>query len=161
MSIVNDLTLEDLGFGAGMALWGFRACAMGCSRCKTLAEGYHRTLQDDGGAALIALARLAREIGKNGSRKVILMPTGYIQITADELSLIAALAAAQDADEALCKAHLTWILASTQTDFALSYATSFSTAFARRGLEIRTPDINLSTPVAEITAPTVRSIGHA
>lgn len=140
------LTLPQLGFGAGFALWGFRACAAGRGGCAALIRGYQNTLGHDGLAALDALLTLAQTLGFGGRRKVSLGAPGLLHPTHDEMTLVAALAAAQSGEPAGRDAALRWLFAGEPPLEAAIAADALGAVFTCHGLEIETPELQLGPP---------------
>lgn len=132
-------SLADLGRGSGLAVWSFRACAVGRAGCCTLVRGYENVFGKDGPPALGSMLSLARLIGHDGKRKVSLALPGCIRITRDELSLLTALAASQVHDEALRDAHLSWLTASAATGRIGALTDHIAGVFSRHNLQIVLP----------------------
>ncbi|MEL7488857.1 MAG: hypothetical protein AAGJ87_16795, partial [Pseudomonadota bacterium] len=72
----NDIRIQDLGVGAGMALWAFRACAMGHGECATIKAGYHRAFGAMSDAVLSDVRDYARLLGNDGRRRIALGCSG-------------------------------------------------------------------------------------
>ena len=144
MRFVEDLELPDLGIGAGMIVWGFRASAAGRARCCVLTQGFDKALGEAGPMGLGGLAALAREIGFRGRRKVSLSAPGCIRVTADELSLIACVSTAQSGQFHEMTAHLSWLLAQSQTGEAGRLVQLVSRAFSHAGLEVKKPEMEIT-----------------
>ncbi len=148
----RDSLIPELGFAAGFALWGFRGCALGFSKCCVLARGYERELGAQATDALNGLLVLAQIIGHDGRRKVKLGFPGCIAATPDELSLVAALSAAQSGQDHLADAHLTWLLARIPSETAKTAVARIAEAFLKAGLIITPPD-DVSISVPDISHP--------
>ncbi len=147
-AFLPSASLAELGRGAGLAVWSFRACAVGRAGCCTLVRGYENVFGEDGPPALGSMLALARLIGHDGRRKVSLALPGCVRMTRDELSLLTALAAAQVQDEALRDAHLSWLTARSATDRVGALADHIAGVFTRHGLLIQLPE----TPAAVLPA---------
>lgn len=150
-AFVDGITVPDLGFAAGMALWGFRACARGQVMCCAVIHGFERVFGDDAPMALAALYALSRTLGTRGRRTVSLAAPGCAGVTADELSLAALFAAGQAGDAEKRDAHLAWLFAGGAPAAAARAADRLGLVFAKHGLAIRAPDLAVSAP-----APTPR-----
>lgn len=155
---LNKTLITDLGFGAGFTLWGFRAMASGCGGCKTMRSGFQKAFSSDNRAlqmtdgepiglpAMKALAELCRLIGTLGRRKIVLSSSGSMRLTADELSLVAALSAAQAGDSNLCQTHLLWLLGTSDTEPSYQAAVTYGLICAEAGIFIHEPKIETSPP---------------
>ena len=148
---LDDLTTEDLGFGAGFVLWGFRACARGKAQCPVIVRGYHQMFGEVGLCVLTALLGFARVLGVEGRRTLTLAAPGSARMTADELSIVAAFAAAQARETDKLDAHLAWLMAGAPHGKATMAADHIGHHFAARGLEIRSPQLEAS-PMIPATA---------
>ncbi len=156
------LTLPQLSFGAGFALWGFRACASGRGGCSSLIRGYQNTLGHDGLAALEALLTLAQALGFEGRRKVTLGAPGLLHPTHDEMTLISALAGAQSGQGAARDAALRCLFAADPPLEAVMAADALGAVFTCHGLEIETPELQLGPPPQIADFPVhIHAAGHA
>lgn len=161
MPFSTAITIPDLGPGAGYALWGFRAAATGHVSCPALVNGYEDAFGDFGRPALGALRMLAREIGSAGGRRVTIAAPGCCCVTADELSIVALLSAAQAKDTALCDAHLSWLMCGRGERGARAAAMSLGGIFASAGMTIERPEIELKGPAAVKPFRSFHAAGHA
>ena len=152
---LDSTYLPDLGTGSSLAIWGFRACAMGGAGCCTIVRGFDDAFGEDGGPVLGNVLALARFIGHEGRRKVSLAMPGCARITRDELSLLTAFAAAQMQDESLRDAHLTWLTARSPNQAVSCITDYIAMAFARHGHDIRLPQ---QPPQVAPRAGTIRAI---
>ncbi|WP_084395580.1 hypothetical protein [Henriciella aquimarina] len=147
-TFVTDTCLPELGRGAGLAIWGFRACAIGGAGCCTIVRGFERAFGDETGPPLLGnLLALARFIGHDGRRKVSLAVPGCVRITRDELSLLTVFAASQMQDEALRDAHLTWLTACSPDETLTGLADQIAMSFAHHGYDIHLPQTSGARPV--------------
>lgn len=145
---VENKFITDLGFGSGFALWGFRAIASGKTGCCQFTAGFNRAFSMDNDAiksqhggtagrlALNALKSFSYQLGVLGTRKITLSSPGTFRVTADELSIVAALAAAQEGKDDLCHLHLTWLLAQHDTVYARHAAVTYGIICAQAGINI-------------------------
>jgi hypothetical protein len=109
---IEDTTLAELGRGAGLTAWSFRACAQGKSGCPCVRKGYEAMFGARGLHLLECMALFAHWVGRFGHRKIGLAAAGHVHITRDEASILAAISAAQLGDVEARDAHLAWLLAS-------------------------------------------------
>ncbi len=147
-AFIDGLTVPELGFGVGFALWGFRACARGQVMCCAIIHGFERVFEDDAPAVLAALLALARLMGGKGRRTIGLATPGCAGVTADELSLAALFAAAQAGDADKRDAHLAWLFAGPAPEAAAVAADRLGALFFKRGLTLRAPTLAVSSPAA-------------
>lgn len=138
-SFVSNFTLPELGIGAGFALWGFRGCALRCSGCCAMIQGFERAFGEEAGTVLSGMRTLVRAIGYDGRRKVTLSKPGCARVTADEISIAAMFAAAQTHNTAARDAHLVWLLARQPSQELSDLATRIADSFVRAGLRIVAP----------------------
>ena len=138
-----ETSLPELGTGSGLAVWSFRACALGHGDCCVLMRGFERAFGDDADPALRAMLGLVRVIGHQGRRKVSLGMPGCVRITRDELSLLMVLAAAQSGDSALRDAHLTWLNGRTPCDHMSLIVERVADLFGSNGYRIKLPQTDL------------------
>ncbi len=139
MTFISSLTIPQLGVGAAHALWGFRAAAVGHIECPTLARGYHQACGPHGVEALSAILVFARTIGANGARRIGLATPGCCGVTADEVSVVGALAAAQAGEDDKRDAHLEWLLVRGGCAEAISAADGVARVFSACGVAIDAP----------------------
>lgn len=144
-----DIYLPELGIGAGTAIWGFRACALGHARCCCLIRGFENIFGPvDGGPVLGNMLDLARCLGNTGKRKIQLAMPGFAGITHDEASLLLAFSASQTFDPLLRDAHLSWLFAMPATAAAGAMVDNLASSFARHDLVINPPRDIAPEPVA-------------
>lgn len=155
-NFLEDTYLPELGLGAGIAIWGFRACAMGGAGCCTIIRGFERAFGADGAPLLGEMLALARFIGHDGRRKVSLAMPGCARITRDELSLLTVFSAAQMQDEALRDAHLTWLTARSPCTAVCSLTDHIAKSFALHGYDITLPR---AVPVRPQRSGSIRAVG--
>lgn len=148
MTFVRSLPLPDLGLGAGYALWGFRAAAVHHGDCPALIDAFQSTFGGTGREALSSLHVFVRILGCDGGRRIVLAPPGCCRVTPDELSIVAALSAAQENAEARRDAHLAWLTGGLNEERARAAADLVGAAFARAHLRIEAPEIEVSAPPA-------------
>jgi hypothetical protein len=114
-----------------------------------------------GRAALGAMHMLVREIGTAGARRVSVACPGCCRMTADELSFLALLSAAQLRDHALADAHVTWLLAGRHSETARSAALAIGGMFKAAGLIIEGPPVELIATPRAPRFPVLRAVGKA
>ena len=145
MALVRSMTLPQLGIGASYAIWGFRAAATGHSDCPTLMKGYERAFHEDGEYALHLMRELARIFGNKGRRRIVLAGPGCCAVTADELSIVAMLSAAQDKDDVRRNAHITWLMGKSGETRLGEIAEELTAIFQSIGMQIKPPPLELET----------------
>lgn len=153
---LENTFITDLGFGGGFALWGFRAMAAGCGGCRTLRGGFDKAFRQNkadvdlphdltaGLSAMKALAAFCRNLGENGKRKILLSESGTMRLTADEVSLVAALSAGQSHQLSLCRAHLLWLQGNSKTDAACQAAMEYGLICAEADIFIEAPRVQIT-----------------
>ena len=161
MAIRTNIKVGGLGPGAGYALWGFRASAIGHVQCPTLIRGFDEAFGDHSRPALGGIQLLARELGMSGGRRITIACLGCGFVTADEISIAAMLSAAQRGDGDLCDAHLTWLMCGKWQGTARSAAFSIASVFRTTGLNIVKPDVELVAGAPAKSFTSYHEIGHA
>ncbi len=140
-SVMTGTDLLQLGSGAQFSLFGFRACALGETRCDCLAKAFRNVLGDDKGDTTLALFhQLVLRIGEDGTRRLKLVSPGCSRISFDEASILGAFAASQAGDEALRDAHLSWLLACAPDDQHRKLCDLIGRTLAGAGMTIVTPE---------------------
>ncbi len=147
-ALIQDVKFHDLCEGAGLAIWGFRSCAMGHSGCCTLAAAYHRALGEDFASTLADILTFVQMVGYHGKRKVHLSVPGCPHVTTDELLIAAVLAAAQKDDYARRDCHLTWLLGVPSVQVLSRLVDQIGETFTRHGLSINAPETALELSAA-------------
>lgn len=158
---VSDTYVPRLGAGTGLALWGFRVCALRGVRCCAIVQGFRRAFGDEAPGVLSDMLAFARVVGFDGRRKVTLGKPDCARMTADEVSIAAMFAAAQAHDAAARDAHLLWILAKPPTDEVCELVTRIADAFAAQGLRIVPPPAVVATQAAAKPSLSVAAGGRA
>ena len=138
-SFIQDTYLPELGRGSGLAIWGFRACAMSGAGCCTIVRGFQHAFGKDGAPLLGQMLALARCIGHDGRRKVSLAMPGCARVTRDELSLLTVFSACQMQDDALRDAHLTWLTARSPGEAVSGLASDIASTLSVDGLDRNLP----------------------
>lgn len=111
-SFVANKTLIDLGLGAQVATFGFRACAFGHTKCCYLLNMFKDFFgEENGGRVLGRFLRLAECLGNNGLRHLDITVPNATRLTHDEASLLSAIFSMQHSASAQARAHMTWLLA--------------------------------------------------
>lgn len=157
MSFVSSPTAPQLGEGALLVLTAFRCMAAGCDQSE-VAAAFESRLGVAGRAALGALLLLVREIGTIGGRKVLIAAPGSCRLTADELSTLALLAAAQSRDEPRVAAHIAWLLAGRDSETARAAVLAVGRLFAGAGLALDNLGIEISRPPSSSRHPRVKAV---
>ena len=161
MPTPTTIRVSDLGPGAGYALWGFRASAIGHVQCPVLIRGFDDVFGDHSRPALGGIQLLARELGMSGGRRITIACPGCGNATADEISLVATLSAAQRGDADLCDAHLTWLMCGKRQETARSAAFSIASVFRAVGLDIAKPNVELVCHAPSKAFVSYHDTGHA
>lgn len=146
LSFVQSITVHSLGEAGSLALAAFRSMAAGADQ-GDLVQRFDGQFGYAGRAALGALHMLVREIGTVGARRVCIACPGCCRMTADEMSVLALLSAAQARDHALVAAHIAWLLAGRDSDTARSAALAIGGLFKSAGLTLENPGVEISAPV--------------
>ena len=158
---INEIYLPELGPGAGLSIWGFRACARGGGNCCTVVKGFERMFGTDAPDALRDTHTFAAVIGHEGHRTVSLAMPGCARVTGDELSIIACMSCAQAKDAALRDAHLNWLMGRHPDTRLTSTVTRLSDYYAKYGLQIEMPDIQISQKAPSTEGLLVLEAGRA
>ena len=159
---LTDVLLPELGTGAGIAVWGFRACARGGAGCCAVINGFaHAFGPMIGPVVLERMLDFARHVGHRGGRTVALAMPGCARLSGDELSILACLAAAQTGDRALTEAHLSWLMARPADEELTATVAEIASEFAGVGLHIDMPNVAVSRPRARRTVLSVVAGGRA
>ena len=160
MTFVTSVALPDLSVGAGYALWGFRAAAARHIQCPTLIRGFEDAFDDFARPALGGLEMFAHALGVLGGRKIKIAGPGCGYTTADELSIISLLSAAQAQNKGLCKAHLSWLMCGKGEETALTAALGIGEIFQSAGFGIHAPDVKI-TPSIDKSFTSFHQAGRA
>lgn len=161
MTFIRTLDMTQLGRGAGYAIWGFRAIAIGRGDCPALLRGYEMMFGDQHRPALGAMHLLVRAIGNDAGRRFSLGAPGCCGVTSDEVCLIAMLAAAQNLDLARRDAHVRWLTVGKGAVSAQIAADAVGAAFKKADVMIDQPPIELTTNGAMKPQHTHHAPGHA
>ena len=161
MSYIKGVVTPDLGTGGAFALWSFRTIASGCRNCIEIREGFEKAFGAMGEFALEDMILFVNSIGAAKGRRLFLAPPGCCRVTADELSVIAALSCAQSLDIDGCNAHIDWLIGRTVSRSSLTAAVRASQRFQQAGLEIKQPTVTLTPPSKPLDAPVYHAAGHA
>ncbi|MEO0550449.1 MAG: hypothetical protein AAFZ91_11060 [Pseudomonadota bacterium] len=146
-SLVPDKSLIELGAGAQLALFGFRACAFGHTKCCCLLNMFKDVFGDKtGGRVLGQFMGLAEYLGQKGQRRLDLSVPNATVFTYDEASILSALSSFQHGEFVQARAHLTWLLARSPRTEEINVVSDLVMYFSARDLIIRTPEYQ---PVSE------------
>ena len=164
---MQHVRLPDLGFGAAMMMWGFRACALGHAQCGCLVGGFERIFGPvQGELVLRQMLTMARVFGNEGRRRVTIAMPGSLGVTPDEGALLSALNAAQAGEEERCLESLQWLLAKEPAQELVELTTRLADAYVDRGLIVLAPE-NVPVPArnpagaAVVDLASVRAMGSA
>ncbi|MEO0550454.1 MAG: hypothetical protein AAFZ91_11085 [Pseudomonadota bacterium] len=158
---LHGIHIPDLGLGAGIALWSFRACARGGAKCCSIIRGFEKTFGGDGPNALASMLEFTKSLGNDGRRSILLATPGCARVTADELSVVACLSAAQSKDSALCDAHLSWLFAGAPPQDFSETVFHIADYFSAYGLRVIAPELELRGAPSATHRLKVISVGHA
>lgn len=140
-SLVAHKTLTDLGPGAQIATFGFRACAFGQTRCCCLLNLFKDFFgEENGGRVLGRFIRLAECLGNNGLRRIDLTVPNAITFTHDEASLLSALSSMQHGAFAQARAHMTWLLARAPCTDEMNILSDLASLFSARDMIVKSPE---------------------
>ena len=140
-SLVVNKTLTDLGPGAQIATFGFRACAFGQTRCCCLLNLFKDFFgADQGGRVLGRFVRLAECLGNNGLRRIDLTVQNAITFTHDEASLLSALSSMQHGAYAQARAHMTWLLARSPHTDEMNILSDIASFFSAQDMIVESPE---------------------
>src|ERR1700748_2953591 len=93
-----------------LLVWALRAIAVGHADCPAVRQAFNAACGSAGDMARMGYFLLVRQIGVTGKRRLTLHIPGSICLSPDERSIVAVVAAAQDAirtgDESRLRAHL-------------------------------------------------------
>lgn len=135
-NFVEGVRLSSLTEGGGLALWSFRACAVGATRCQCFPQTFDCHFGAAGPDVLHHIMVMAQLVGQYGARKITLSYPNSNRLTHDETSLLNTLSAAQHTNEAGLCAHITWIMAGGETTKLAKAVCYVASAFAEQGLFI-------------------------
>jgi hypothetical protein len=131
-----------LGAGAGYAIFGWRACARGAGDCCAVRRTFANAFGADGYAARHCINGFANMLGRAGRRSITLAMPGTARVTADELSFVATLAAAQSGQNEKLEAHLTWLFAGSYPAEAGEAVTHAASIFYLHGVWVDEPNMD-------------------
>lgn len=135
----SQVWADELTIGAGFGVFALRAAARDMGACWTVQECFDRALDADASAALDAIGQFARTLGQAGRRRVVLAMPGCVRVTADELSFLAALQAAQNQHPNVAEAYLCWLFAGRPTPAARQALADFADVITAHGLWVDGP----------------------
>jgi hypothetical protein len=145
MAFVTHPSANQLGDGGFLALQAFRCLAAGCDEEEILGL-FDARLGILGRAALGALLMLVREIGRAGGRGVVIGAPGSCRLTADEVSALGLLGAAQSNDQERISAHIAWLFAGRESETARAAARAISCLFKEAGLALEDSLVEVPAP---------------
>lgn len=148
-SLVPDKTLSDLGPGAQIAIFGFRACALGHMQCCCLLSLFKDVFgEESGGRVLGRFLRLAQCLGNNGLRSLDLTVPNAMRFTHDEASLLSALSSMQQGAYGQARAHMTWLLARPPHADEISIISDLALFFSVQEMVLESPEYQVMPTVA-------------
>ena len=141
-SLVSDTTLADLGPGSQVAMFGFRACAFGHTKCCCLLNMFKDFFGEDiGGRVLGRFMRLAESLGSNGFRQLDLTVPNAVRFTHDEASVLRAISSMQQGAYAQSRAHMTWLLARKPRSEEMNIISDLASFFSARDMLVESPEV--------------------
>lgn len=147
---VDGVFLPDLGIGTGIALWAFRACASGHSKCPPVTRGFDQAFGERGAEALADIVQLVRIFGFAGRRQISIAMPGCGRMTSDELSLAAMLAAAQAGEHEERDAHATWLFGCRPQPHVGDVVDRIALMFEEYELPMERPDVSVDVANAPL-----------
>lgn len=158
---LSGVSLPELGAGAGYAIFGWRACARGAGDCCAVRRTFANAFGAEGYTARHCIDAFANMLGCAGRRSVTLAMPGTARVTADELSFVAALAAAQSGQADKLEAHLTWLFAGGYPAEASEAVTHAAAIFYQHGVWVEAPNMDAPSNCAVPRAAPVAYSGSA
>ncbi len=158
---LSGVSLPELGAGAGYAIFGWRACARGAVNCCAVRRTFANTFGSDGPAARQCIDAFANMLGCIGRRPITLAMPGTPRVTADEMSFVAALAAAQSGQTEKLEAHLTWLFAGGYPAEASEAVTCAASIFYQHGVWVDEPNMDAPAHCAPPRSAPVSYSGSA
>lgn len=134
------VNLTDLNSAAAFTLWGFRALANGCHNCGIIKEGYGRAFGSAAETGFHCLQGMVFSIAHNSRRRIQLYASGCINVTCDELSLLAAIEAAQNEQDELLEFRLSWLLGTAHVNNTSNAIKAFGLILKSEDLRVKLPD---------------------
>lgn len=128
--------IRALRYAEHFCVWAIRTSVACSPQCRTLQREFQTAFgagNEDGTNAYFALLSC---LGK-GTRKVRIGRPGHIDMTADELSLVLMLAAAQAGDSERFMAHARWVLGHDDLQALYTAARRFTDHLQARGHSFR------------------------
>ncbi|MGD1934460.1 MAG: hypothetical protein ACFB0Z_08120 [Candidatus Phaeomarinobacter sp.] len=147
---VDGVFLPDFGLGTGIAVWAFRACASGHSKCPPVTRGFDHAFGERGAEALADIMQLVRIFGYAGRRHISIAMPGCGRMTSDELSLAAMLAAAQAGEPDERDAHATWLFGCHPEPHVGDVVERIAQVFSEYELPMDRPDISVDVANAPL-----------
>ncbi|MEL6665456.1 MAG: hypothetical protein AAFQ24_04915 [Pseudomonadota bacterium] len=140
-SLVANKTLTDLGPGAQIATFGFRACAFGQTRCCCLLNMFKDFFGAENGSRVLGrFVRLAESLGNNGLRQIDVTVPNALTFTHDEASLLSALSSMQHGAFGQARAHMTWLLARPPRTEEMNIVSDLANFFSARDMIVESPE---------------------
>ena len=145
-SLVANKTLIDLGPGAQVAIFGFRACAFGQTKCCCLLNMFKDFFgEENGGRVMGRFLSLAECLGNNGLRQLDITVPNATRFTHDEASLLSAISSMQHGAYVQARAHLTWLLARPPKTDEINIISDLASFFSARDMIVQSPEYQTTT----------------
>lgn len=145
---LSGARLSDLGAGAGYSIFALRACASGAGQCCSVRRTFYGRFGADGETIRRSFELFAAILGSNGRRAITLAPPGTCRITGDEMSFVAAVAAAQSGRVDVVRAHLNWLFAGPYPAEAEDAVNRAAAGLYLNGVCVESPAIDQPVNVA-------------
>ena len=124
--------LRDLRYVQHFCIFALRASVSCSPKCRILLREFDRAFGGDVGDGFSAYLDLVQSLGK-GRRKVAVGRPGHVELTHDERTLLALLAAAQDQDRARFAAHACFFMGHNRLDRLYDDARAFTGLLRNHG----------------------------
>ncbi len=148
--------VRDLRRPEHLLVWALRAIAVGHADCPAVRQAFNAACGPSGDMARMGYFLLVRQIGVTGKRRLKLHMPGCICLSPDERSIVAVVAAAQDAirtgDESRLRAHLRWLTEGEPPQTFLNVAREVAGALQDSGHRL---PLRMASPPPERTGFTV------
>ncbi len=124
--------LRDLRYVQHFSLWAIRTSVACSPHCRTLLREFNRAFAGRFDQGVAAYHALVRDLG-GARRKTTIGRPGHIELTHDELSLLALLAAAQNDDRERFLAHARFVMGHNRLDPLCASAGTFTRLLREQG----------------------------
>ena len=137
-TLPNDI--RNLSYAGHFIVWVMRTAVACAPECRMIHREFSHAFGPHVEAGAKAFERVLLALAR-GMRPITLSRPGHVQMTHDELSLLALFAAAQDGDEARCLAHARWLMGRARPEPLCEAVADLGILLARNGrIVCRSPD---------------------